>query len=172
MDRQNRPCAHCRPMQAISPLPVAVMSVLNLPQSCNSKLKKGTVYTPHSPSSLTDSPTCALGKIAKTCNTDCVTTCSSSRDDCPTITECVPGCFCQQGTVEFEDICLAEEQCPAEPSLLQYLPSFLFYCSSCFSPFLPLLFGSLCSSSPLAIYSSLFTFCMALPIMFYLLNSS
>lgn len=127
MDRQNRPCAHCRPMQAISPLPVAVMSVLNLPQSCNSKLKKGTVYTPHSPSSLTDSPTCALGKIAKTCNTDCVTTCSSSRDDCPTITECVPGCFCQQGTVEFEDICLAEEQCPAEPSLLQYLP---FYCSS------------------------------------------
>ena len=128
------------------------------------------VHTPNVSISsvLTDNPTCALGKIANTCNIACVTTCSGQV--CPT--ECVPGCFCPQGTVEFEDICLAEEQCPAEPSLLQYLPSFLFYCSSCFSPFLPLLFGSLCSSSPLAIYSSLFTFCMALPIMFYLLNSS
>ena len=63
---------------------------------------------------LTDNPTCALGKIANTCNIACVTTCSGQV--CPT--ECVPGCFCPQGTVELEDICLAEEQCPAEPSML------------------------------------------------------
>ena len=72
-------------------------------------------------------PTCTMGKVYEQCGTACPLTCAN-RNNPPTncIDECVSGCFCPQGVLQYDGRCVTESECPPGlyASINQLLSSF------------------------------------------------
>ncbi|XP_064401886.1 von Willebrand factor-like isoform X3 [Halichondria panicea] len=64
----------------------------------------------------TESPEqqCPEGKVYQECGTACPTTCDNKDDLNVCTLQCVPGCFCPAGTIELDNKCVSEEECPTE----------------------------------------------------------
>nr|XP_002123662.2 uncharacterized protein LOC100178078 [Ciona intestinalis] len=59
--------------------------------------------------------TCMSGKVYTECGSSCVRYCPSEVTGgsvCPTSQKCVPGCYCPNGTVLYQNRCIEVSQCP------------------------------------------------------------
>ena len=60
-------------------------------------------------------PGCINGKVYTTCGTACPLTCGNYQDQPSGCTlQCVIGCVCPSGMVEYEDGCVAPSDCPCK----------------------------------------------------------
>ena len=60
--------------------------------------------------------------MARECGTACPTTCDNYNTTIICTEQCVPGCFCPQGTVELFGVCVDPSQC-TNSMYLQYMAS-------------------------------------------------
>ena len=86
--------------------------------------------TPFSAPYLHPPATCPGGKEWQDCGTLCPLTCDNYNftSSCPD--QCVPGCFCPEGTVDFNGVCVDPSICPGRsivPSLTSSMSSLTFF---------------------------------------------
>ena len=92
------------------------------------------IHTPYLVHFLFSSATCSGGKEWQDCGTACPLTCDNYNTTIACTEQCVSGCFCPQGMVDYNGECIAPSECVGMLStLVCYLYWYIdpFKCPGC-----------------------------------------
>ena len=75
--------------------------------------------------------TCPPGKMYTSCGSACPLSCDNYTSQVLCTSQCVPGCFCPQGMVDYRGRCVQPSQCPSTTRTWVELCMHIFVCGLC-----------------------------------------